>query len=167
MKRFIYGMMAIGLLTGCTTNAPEKANTTQEKVVKNEQNDDQYIKVSIESANSLTSNASELKTLLDNMDVENEDWQTDVEATLLHISMAVNDYEIVELDLTDEQSVKFKETKDLFSESIMSFEDIIQDSKKALETYDKRVLEYIRDLQLNQANSLILKAKEQLETERY
>ncbi|MEH7157491.1 hypothetical protein [Neobacillus drentensis] len=168
MKKMVMFLIVLILLAGCSSNVPEKANTTNQESAKNEQqSDEQYIKVSIDSAFELLESANELKTLLVYADVENEGWQSEVEDTLMDISKATNDYMITELDMTDGQNEKFKETKAIYSEGISSFEDIIQDTRKALETYDKKALEYIRDSQLNQANSLILKAKDQLENERY
>lgn len=167
MKKLLMSLLTIGLLVGCSAKTQEKANTTNQTSVNNkQQSEDKYIKVSIESANSLTESASKLKTLLDNMDVENEEWQSNVEDSLSDISKAVNDYMLVEVNLTDGQSIKFKETKEYYSQGVMSFGDIIQDTRKALETYNKKALENVRDIQLEQANSLVSKASKQLEIER-
>jgi hypothetical protein len=168
MKKIIIGIMAIGLLSGCT--AKEETQSVSKPAVQEKQDDkqieNQYIKTVIESSNAIIENTAALKSLLDKMNVNDLDWKNGVEEKVMSIRSVVNDYIGIEIKLSKEQKEKYKNTSTYFSEGVMYFDKLNSETNDALETYDTKALEGI-NLRVNQAALLIAKANKELETERY
>jgi hypothetical protein len=167
VKKIFAGMIVIGLLAGCSTTPPKKINTvSQEDVEKEKNTEDNYIKITIESAKKIQENVVDLKDLLSNMNVNDLAWKNDVNYALMKIKSAANDYTGSEIVLSKKQLKKYEKTISNFDESVSQFHSITNDASKALETIDMKVLGEISNL-LDSANELLKKSLEQLETERY
>jgi hypothetical protein len=166
MKRLLVVLLALGILGGCSSTPDIQTTGTQNNAKTEQQNEDNYIKTTIESANQITDNIDKLKALFAGMDIENDSWQLDAQIALDKIGKAKTDYLLGETKLSSEQKQKYKNTISYFNEGISSLDQVDSDARKALDTYDKKVISEISS-KLDDESAKIQKAKEQLDTERY
>lgn len=166
MKKILIGILAIGILTGCSTAPPTKIKTVSKIDAADEkQKEDKYIKTTIDAANTIQTNVNELIVLLSEMNDNDLTWKNDVKNALTNIKSAANDYTLSETFLSKENLSKYEKTSSFFGDGVSQLHSITDDGWKAVESYDKKILGELIG-RLDPANELIKKGIEQLEIER-
>lgn len=173
MKKFSSFLLLVVLfiLSACGNEEVKSEPISNEnKVVESKDtitSENEFITAAADYARENDETLDQLAPKLKDFDeVEDSGWQIDINNMLMDIYMTDTTYVMKEVILSDEQVKKYESTIDAYYQSSKLLNQIIDETSAALETYDKRKLEEMKDL-IPKAKEHLDVMKTQLEEERY
>lgn len=167
MKELSVILILLMFLVGCSSDIEQAGPAKDNTVTQKENREDDFISATIESSEELQQTTENLKPLLNDLDVMNSTWQTNVYDLAEDITWSLNGYALATSYLSEDQHEnKYADTIELYEQGRSELTTISDDLHTSLDTYDKKLFSDISK-RLDPAMQKIYEAIKHLEEERY